>query len=77
MNRIGPKPFRQYNDFIFGIITASSNGLDLFFSSYVHMDKLMHKMWVDDEYGISTTLESELEAGIENFRIALNQLNLQ
>lgn len=40
------------------------------------MDKLMHQMWVNGELSVSNTLETELETGVENFRIALNQLNL-
>jgi hypothetical protein len=50
--------------------------LTYFVSSYVHMDKLMYKMWVDGELSVPSVLESELESGVENFRIALNQLNL-
>lgn len=50
--------------------------LTYYVSSYVHMDKLMHKMWVDGEFRVPIALESEIESGIENFRVALNQLNL-
>ena len=50
--------------------------LTYYVSSYVHMDKLMHKMWTDGELNVSPALESDLLAGTENLRIALNQLNL-
>jgi|GEM_PF-5977806 len=47
-----------------------------FVSSYIHMDKLIHKMWVDHKINISPHLENEIQVGLENFKVALTQLNL-
>lgn len=47
-----------------------------YLSSYIHIDKLVHKMIVDDEILVPIQLEHDLVSATENFKISLMQLNL-